>query len=103
MKELKTDEDLVKVLDDLKHYIKPLVVKGHPFARLFNFWLNGFVLRYGLDKDKDAFVVIPEDGLKIPTSHDSDAFLMMLRLLERELLTAESFPFEKAERAMWVK
>ena len=86
MKELKTDEDLATVLDDLKYHIKPLVAGGSLFARLFNFWLNGFILRYGLDKDQHAFVVIPEGGIQIPKNSVPNAFACMVNVIEQELL-----------------
>jgi hypothetical protein len=90
MIELKTDADLVQVLDVLKHRLKPLVADGSQFARLFNFWLNGFVLRYGLDQDSHAFVAIPKDGFKIPEDAPTSAFLLMLGVLEKELRTGVS-------------
>jgi hypothetical protein len=57
---LDTDEDLVRLICDLKHYLKG----GFPYSKLrreFNDMLNRFIIDNSLNRDKDLFASLPKD------------------------------------------
>lgn len=59
MKDIRTDDDLIEVLNDLKHYLKI----GQPFSPMrgeFNDLLNRFIKKHELDGDPHAFAVRKE-------------------------------------------
>lgn len=60
MKDIKTDKDLIEVLDELKHRLKA----GQPlslFRTEFNERLDDFIDAWGLASDPHAFVALPEN------------------------------------------
>lgn len=65
MHDIKTDDDLLAVLCDLKHYLKG----GIPYSPLradFNDAINGFLRRHRLDTDPQAFASMPRIGDPVP-------------------------------------
>ena len=60
MDDIKTDEDLVQVIDELKHRLKA----GIPYSPMkaeFNAVLNAFIRKWRLDTDPHAFATLPAD------------------------------------------